>query len=192
MKTGRDGGMKLQTAGAIVALTLAAGAAQAQLSTGGGPISVTADNLEVLDAQNQAIYRGNVEAVQDRNRMRADVMTLFFGARSGAATQNVAGNMGDFERLEATGKVYFVSTGPDGKTTQVITGDRAVYVSASDTVTVTGNVILTQGQNVLQGSTLVLDNRTGRATLDAAAGQNGGRVRGVFYPERQPGGAQRR
>lgn len=179
--------MRLRTAGAILALALTAGAANAQLSPGGGPLSVSADNLEVLDAQSQAIYRGNVEAIQNRNRLRADTMTLFFGARGGAATQNLAGNMGDFERLEATGDIYFVSTGADGQTTQVIRGDRAVYVSATDTVTVTGNVILTQGQNVLQGTTLVLDNRTGRATLDAAPGQNNGRVRGVFYPERQGG-----
>lgn len=183
--------MRLRTASAILAgLALTASAAQAQLASGGGPLAVTADNLEVLDAQRQAIYRGRVEAIQDRNRLRADTVTLFFAARGGGA-QNIAGNMGDFERLEAVGDVYLVSSGPDGATTQVIRGERAVYVSASDTVTVTGNVVLTQGQNVLQGSTLVLDNRTGRATLDAGAGQNNGRVRGVFYPENSPG-TQRR
>lgn len=182
--------MKLRTASAILAgLVLTASAASAQLSSGGGPLSVTADSLEVLDAQRQAIYRGRVEAIQDRNRLRANTVTLFFGARA-AGDQNIGGNMGDFERLEAVGDVYLVTTGEDGQTTQVVRGERAVYLSASDTVTVTGNVVLTQGQNVLQGSTLVIDNRTGRATLDAAPGQNGGRVRGVFYPEQ--GGPRRR
>ena len=81
--------------------------------------------------------------------------------------------MGDIERLEAAGNVYFVSP------TQVVRGDNAVYTQAADTLVVTGDVVLTQGQNVLKGSRLVVQVGAGRATMD----EGPGRVRGVFYPE---------
>lgn len=180
--------MKKLTATAILTLALLAGTAQAQLSANRGPIDVTGDNVEYLDLQRQIIYRGRVEALQDQNRLRADTVTITFAPRGTAAggQANIGANVGDFERLEAVGNVYFVTP------TQVVKGDRAVYEAAPDTITVTGNVVLTQGENVVQGSTLVLDNKTGRATLDAAPGQNGGRVRGVFYPERDQSGGQRR
>ena len=76
-------------------------------------------------------------------------------------------------RIEASGNVYFVT--PE----QTIRGDRAVYTTADDMIVVTGDVILTQGQNVLTGSRLTYNVRTETARIEAG-GQ--GRIRGVFYP----------
>ena len=64
----------------------------------------------------------------------------------------------------------------------VVRGDKAVYTRADDTLVVTGDVVLTQGQNVLKGSRLVVYVGAGRATMD----QGPGRVRGVFYPDNKP------
>ncbi|HST92250.1 MAG TPA: LptA/OstA family protein, partial [Brevundimonas sp.] len=73
--------------------------------------------------------RGRAEVVQGRNRLRADSINGFVSD-------------GDLRRVEASGNVYFVT--PD----QTMRGDRAVYTLASNEVVVTGDVILTQGQNV--------------------------------------------
>ena len=73
--------------------------------------------------------------------------------------------------LEASGNVYFVT--PE----QTIRGDRAVYTPANDTIVLTGDVILTQGQNVMTGGRLTYTTRTEAAQMDGA-----GRVQGVFYP----------
>ena len=61
---------------------------------------------------------------------------------------------GDPDRVEATGTVYFVTP------TQSMRGDRAVYTINNGEVVVTGNVILTQGQNVLTGGRLNYNGNT--------------------------------
>ena len=83
----------------------------------------------------------------------------------------------DLSRVEATGNVYFVP--PD----QSMRGDRAVYTLGNAEVVVTGDVILTQGKNVLTGSRLVYNINTETARMDGAPrGAAGSRVQGVFYP----------
>ena len=111
------------------------------------------------------ILRGRAEATQGGNRFRADTLTL------------VSSDGGSLERAEAAGTVYFVT--PD----QSMRGDRAVYNLGNGEIVVTGNVILTQGQNVLTGSRLVYNINTETARMDGAPrGAAGSRVQGVFYP----------
>ncbi|MNE97874.1 Lipopolysaccharide export system protein LptA [compost metagenome] len=58
-------------------------------------------------------------------------------------------------------------------------GDRAVYTLNNAEVVVTGDVILTQGKNVLTGNRLVYNVRTESARMEGG----NGRVQGVFYPQ---------
>jgi lipopolysaccharide export system protein LptA len=51
-------------------------------------------------------------------------------------------------------------------------------------VVITGDVIVTQGQNVMTGGRLTYNTATQSVTMAGGAGSNGGRIRGVFYPER--------
>ena len=57
----------------------------------------------------------------------------------------------------------------------------------SNTITLAGNVLMTQGQNVLRGDRLVVDMATGAARVE------GGGVSGVFVPSSadKPGEGQR-
>ena len=67
---------------------------------------------------------------------------------------------------------------------QVARGDRAVYNASTDTLMVTGDVILRQGENVLTGSSLSINIGSGRARMEGApTGNAGRRVQGVFYPD---------
>ncbi|WP_296815971.1 LptA/OstA family protein [Brevundimonas sp.] len=169
--------------GAAVAATAAAllgGAALAQIARDGGPIAMGADRLEVIDAEGVQIWSGRAEAVQGENRLRADVIRAFHARRQGPSAPNDApgSNLrGDIERMVATGNVYFVTP------TQVVRGDEATYTRSTDTIVVTGDVILTQGENVLTGSRLTVQVASGRATMDGAPTAAGQRVRGVFYPD---------
>ena len=105
--------------------------------------------------------RGRAEITQGGNRLRADSIN--------ATTVN-----NSLSRVEAAGNVYFVT--PE----QSIRGDRAVYTLANGEVVLTGDVILTQGKNVLTGGRLVYNVRTKTARMDSSGG---GRIQGVFYPE---------
>lgn len=162
-----------------VCVGLGMGVAQAQIAPGGGPIDIGADDLSVDNNARTQTWSGNVEALQGTNRLRADRVVVYHGRGSGQAEGGAAPNaaMGDIEKLEARGNVYFVSP------TQVVRGDMAVYTQASDTLVVTGDVVLTQGQNVLKGSRLVVHVGAGKATMD----EGPGRVRGVFYPDSKKG-----
>jgi lipopolysaccharide export system protein LptA len=101
------------------------------------------------------------------------VTKIAFGTRSISPT--AASSSG---RIEAIGNVYFVT--PD----QTIRGDRAVYTPGDNLVVMTGDVIVTQGQNVMTGGRLTYNTETQAVTMAGGAGSNGGRIRGVFYPER--------
>ena len=143
-----------------LALTLAAlpAVGDAQTADNRAPIMWSAVTVEYVG--DTLTLRGPAELVQGDNRFRADEISGF--SQSGDS------------RLEATGNVYFVT--PE----QTIRGDRATYDTASGVIVVTGDVILTQGENVMTGGRLTYNIRTEAARIE---GGSADRVQGVFYPE---------
>jgi len=183
--------MKSLTTLTVLALTLvASGPALAQLSTNtSAPIDITGDGLETGNNDCSWTWRGNVEALQDNARLRSDLLTGLQqrnakpGAPGAAAAPGAqSGSCGDLIRLEAHGSVYYVTP------QQKVHGDHAVYEADNATLTVTGNVVAVQGQNVLRGERLVVNTKTGQGQMQTAVkGRNmPGRVRGVFYPNNKP------
>jgi len=176
--------MNRLTAGLLCAAALALGApAAAQLTQGSGPIDLSADSLELVDAQHLAIWRGGVDALQGQNRLRSDVLNIYFTGRptDGAASQGASPgrNWGKVDHMVADGHVYFISPQQNAR------GDHAVYELGPDTITLTGDVIVVQGQSVIHGQKLIIDVHTGHATMASTgeARSSSGRVRGVFYPK---------
>jgi lipopolysaccharide export system protein LptA len=175
----------------LVALALSPLAAHAQIAAGNGPTDVTADQLELVDAEHRAIWTGNVQVVQNGNRLVSDVLNIYYSgkaadaaaakpapaAKPGLANPASLGGWGDVQKLVAEGHVFYVS--PD----QTARGDHAVYEATPDTITLTGNVVVVQGQNVVKGDKLVIDVKTNHANMVSnVQGKNHPeRVRGVFY-----------
>jgi lipopolysaccharide export system protein LptA len=176
---------KSVTVAAALAAALLASPAAAQLATNSNaPVDITADELETANNACTSIWRGHAEALQDTSRLRADVLTADFevkpgGSGGGGANGSHAGGCGDLVRLRADGSVYYVTP------SQKVHGDAAVYEAAGSTLTVTGDVVATQGQNVLRGTRMVFNTQTGQGHMEGAAkGRNkGDRPRGVFYPK---------
>lgn len=156
--------IKAMAATAALALLALPTTGDAQSGASRQPIAFGADEGEYTTTG--ASLRGRAEVVQGGNRLRADAMTL---TRSAG---------GDLQRVEASGTVYLVT--PE----QSMRGDRAVYTPDTGEVVVTGDVILTQGQNVLTGGRVVYNVNTEAARMEGAPrGAAGRRVQGVFYPE---------
>jgi lipopolysaccharide export system protein LptA len=183
----------LVTATILAAALLAGGHAHAQgldPAASGEPIDITADEAEVNNKACISIWKGNAEALQGKARLRADTISAFFQAKPGAPNAGPTGGgaCGDLLRIEAGGKVYYV-TAKDER----VTGNNGVYDATSETVTLTGDVVAVQGQNVLRGSRMVFNSKTGEGRMvGTATGPNAkGRPRGVFYPSKKTESATR-
>lgn len=155
---------------------------------GGGkePVKIDADRLDVFDRENKAIFAGNVVAVQGESTIRCSTMTVHYkrgkdakpGAPAPAAeAPKTAGGMAEngIQKVECAGPVTVVQND------QVATGDNAVFDQEAKRIVLTGNVVLSQCQNVTRGSRLVYDMNTGRANMDPVAG---GRVSAMIVPQK--------
>ncbi|MBU6371257.1 MAG: OstA family protein [Alphaproteobacteria bacterium] len=160
-------------AAAGLALALSSAPAEAQLSSNGGPIAYSADNLEYVDGARQLILTGNVEVAQDTSTLRADKLTLYFASSARPDPTQGGFGAGDIERIVASGDVFFV------RPEQTARGDNAVYELKTDSVTFTGRVVVASDENVVKGESMVLEIGSRRTTVKPGAGP-GQRVRGVF------------
>ncbi|ADM09336.1 hypothetical protein PB2503_06352 [Parvularcula bermudensis HTCC2503] len=152
----------------LLALGAAISAAQpvAVAPAADAPIDLSADGAcEVID--NGAIVRcsGGVRIVQGAAILASDRMTVYGIDPDGG-----------FDRIEAVGDVRY-SNGENA-----ISGARGTYSALSTELTVTGDVVVIQGDQVLTGGELVYNTETGASRFSPPPG---GRVRGLFY--RRPG-----
>ena len=153
------------------------------------------DDLEYWSARHMAVARGDAVVVtRDARRISADVLVAYTapsaagpaasapGANKPAATgasattpaENGQLNTGQLKKVEAFGHVSLRTP------TDIVTGDRGIYVPATGIARLIGNVHITRGQNQLTGQVAIVDLRTGVAQLQAG-GQ--GRVQGLILPE---------
>jgi lipopolysaccharide export system protein LptA len=143
------------------------------------PLDISALNTEQFQQEHRAVWWGDVEAIQGASRLNTPRLTAFFTPRDPNAPKAPAGaadsDMGKVERIEAEGPVYYTTP------TQRAKGDHATYISADDTITMTGNVVLVQDKNVATGDKLVIEQKTGHSTLTSSASKPGQRVRAVLY-----------
>jgi lipopolysaccharide export system protein LptA len=134
----------------------------------GGPIQVDAATLEIVEQGNERIstFAGGVTVTRGNTTMKAATIKLH--------SDKDGKDPNGFTLMEATGTVY-VNSG-----NQTVTGTRAVVDNKAQTITLVGNVILSQGKNVIRGERLVIDMATGRARVEQTPGK---RIQGVFSPD---------
>jgi lipopolysaccharide export system protein LptA len=148
------------------------------------PVHIEASTLEVRDKQKEATFSGNVHVKQGDTDMRCKSLVVFYeqdddqkkgqGKPMQADTPGPGGSQ-KIKKLEARGGV--IVTQKD----QTATGDLGIFDMKSNTVTLKGNVVMTQGKNVLRGDTLVVNLTSGVSRVESA--RNGrGRVQGLFLP----------
>jgi lipopolysaccharide export system protein LptA len=147
------------------------------------PVQIDAAKLEVHDKDKNATFTGNVRMVQGDTTLRCPKLVVFYEQDdgTGASTNNTMtaakpgpGGQQQIKRLEAWNGV--VVTQKD----QTATGEKGIFDMKSNTVTLLGNVVMTQQQNVLRGDRLVVDLTTGVSRVEAGNGKE--RVQGLFLP----------
>jgi len=130
--------------GCIGSSLLLALPASAQFATNSkAPIRGSADNVDYR--QEVTVLSGQVDIRQDDVRILSDVMKIYSGSESAGAEA-----FNDVRRIEAIGNFYYIT--PE----QEVRGERGIYVSETDTFTVSGDVILLQGKdNIVTGERLI-------------------------------------
>ena len=181
------------------------------------PIDIESDVLLVHDSQKTATFKGNVKAVQGSTILHSNELEVHYAGGGGesltaapgakpstvasadpgagtpqAAKPPAAGDksgvaLGDngtkITRIYARGDVV-INSDQD----QTTTGDLADYDVPGQTVVVSGNVVLTQGKNVLKGDRLVINLTTGESRFDPGSANSGkpGRIKAIFQKQEPP------
>jgi len=165
------------------------------------PVQIEAATLEVRDKSKTATFSGHVEVVQGDTTMRCQTLVVFYGQEVGlgtdgapAAAAKTAPGMPqgaqNIRRIEARGGVTVITKD------QNASGDLGIYDLKTKTITLSGNVVVSQGQNVIHGERVVVDTTTGNARVESASsggtggtGAAPGRVRALIQPGKgQSGG----
>lgn len=131
------------------------------------PVDVVADEMEILDAEKKAIFRGAVDATRGGTNLKSDTLTVTYSE----VKQPDGSTKTDATDLDAKGNVTITTP------KETITGDWAKYNPQTDKLVVGGKVKLVQGETVLTGNELHADLKTDRMQM------TGGRVKGSFLPK---------
>ncbi len=139
------------------------------------PIQIDADGLEVNDAKQQAVFTGNVVAVQDTFRLSTPRLEVKYrgdaaGAATGGGAQNGGGADSQISRIRATGGVV-VRNGTNANAVS----QWADFDVQAGVITLGDDVTLTQEGNVLKGERLMIDLNSGTSRF-----QTSKRIRAIF------------
>jgi lipopolysaccharide export system protein LptA len=172
------------------------------------PVQIEAATLEVRDKEKKAMFSGNVQVVQGDTTMKCQRLVVFYGQEVGIASDKQASaapvttskstpgmpqGAQNIRRIEAQGGVTVITKDQNAR------GDLGIYDLQGKTITLSGHVTVSQGQNVISGERVVVDTATGNARVEsgsstpggitAGPGQPTGRVKALIQPSKGQGGS---
>ena len=150
-----------------------AGSAFKGVGNNNEPIQIEADKLEIVDDENTALLTGNVSVVQGETLMRATRIKVFY-ERAGEKGKTKSG----IRQIEASGKVA-VRSGENK-----VSADKATINMISETVLMTGNVIVSQTGNVLSACKVTVNLKTNVSNVTPCTSSSGNeRVKILLTPK---------
>jgi lipopolysaccharide export system protein LptA len=153
------------------------------------PVHIRAQTFEIRDKERTATFSGNVQVVQGDTTIRCKSLVVTYVTAAGAglrAAQPGPGGRTQISKLDALGGV--VVTQHD----QTATGDVGHFDLKTNIITLRGNVVVSQGGNVMRGERLVVDLNTGVSRVESS--KQRGQVEMLMIPPAQqnkPGAAPR-
>jgi lipopolysaccharide export system protein LptA len=138
------------------------------------PIQIEADQLEVRDPEKLAVFSGHVRVRQGETLLEAPALRVSYSGEPGP--EGIPGSQ--VSRIEA-GPGVVVRSGD-----KTASADRAVLDMDSDLITMSGNVVLTEGPNVVRGERLIINLATKQGRIE------GGRVQTLITPPSAAGAEQ--
>jgi lipopolysaccharide export system protein LptA len=120
--------------------------------------------MEMDRQKNVLIYIGRVVVVQDDMTMRSDKLTTYFDP-----------DLQQMKEAIAEGKLVQVTRGE-----RVATGTKAVFDGVAQTITMTGNPMMRQGNSEVSGERIIYFMVEDRAVIESGANN---RVKGTIFPD---------
>jgi lipopolysaccharide export system protein LptA len=148
------------------------------------PIKISSASLEVRDKDKVATFTGDVHLVQGDTTLRSKSLVVFYNDESApkpAKPPPIAGAPDapisqQIRRVEAKGGVLVTQKD------QTATGESGVFDMQANTVTLLGNVVISQGQNVVKGDRLTVDLTSGTSRVECGKSQGQCRVQALIQP----------
>jgi lipopolysaccharide export system protein LptA len=128
------------------------------------PIFVSSDRMEMDRQKNVLIYIGRVVVVQDDMTMRSDKLTTYFDS-----------DLQSMKEAIAEGKLVQVTRGE-----RVATGTKAVFDGVAQTITMTGNPMMRQGNSEISGERIIYFMVEDRAIVESGKAN---RVKATIFPD---------
>lgn len=163
---------------------MASGAAAAEENSAGGtegddPLVIHSETLELDNKNRKVVFTGDVDARRSTFSINCHEMHLYYLGDSSGDAQGAEDLQ--IDRVEASGEV--VITRSVGGTARA---EKAVYFQKDDKVVLTGNPIVTQGDDLVEGSSITFFIGKKRSIVE---GSEKDRARAVIYPEKKRSGS---
>ena len=141
----------------------AAGVETAQTQSGvEETITITSDRMELDQKKNSIVYLGNVVTARGNVTMKSDTLTVIYNPEMKRLTEVVAeGN------LEIT------------QGDRIATGTKAIFNSENNSVVLTGDPVVRQGNSQVSGCRIILFIGEERGVVDGGCQ----RVKAVIFPD---------
>jgi lipopolysaccharide export system protein LptA len=163
------------------------------------PLKITSASLEVRDKEKIATFSGDVHLVQGDTTLRSKTLVVFYDDEADAkpdaskpdaqkpakpptpAGADAAPMSQQIRRVEVKGGVLVTQKD------QTATGESGVFDMQANTVTLLGNVVISQGQNVVRGDRLTVDLNSGVSRVECGKTQGQCRVQALIQPNSMKG-----
>ncbi len=129
------------------------------------PLEITSNQLEVFQEEQKSVFSGEVVARQGEMTLYTDQLTVLFDDQN------------DVSRVEAAGSVRIEEPLRHAR------GNHAVFDREADTLVLSGNAEVVQGENRIAGDEITLFIGQNRSVVRS---KDTGRVRAVILPEKKP------
>ncbi len=118
--------------------------------------------------------------LQGDMRLKAARLIVYYADNKATKSTTDESNPPSIRKIDAFGDVFLSSPRETAK------GDKGVYDVVNKRIELAGNVVLTQGKNILRGQNMTLDLVTGKSRIEGSGtGNTKGRVRGIFVPQKK-------
>lgn len=125
------------------------------------PITITSDRMEIDQKKNTIVYKGNVVTVRGELTMKSDSLAAVYDLEAGLKEVVAEGNV----RVNQRGREAV--------------GNRAIFNSENETITMTGNPVVKQGNSQISGDRIIFYMKEDRGVVEGGSQ----RVKAVIFPK---------